>query len=139
MEKRGRETVLTSKRRKEAGRNSRGGGECGPGRLERQRFGREPAPEGGGQRTREHRVLLAGGPGRALRLGASPNPTTAGPYKSQGFLERRLGRRKGSPFLDPTPDSLVEICVGGLPAGSFSSWPWLFAFTKLYTAAGHRG
>lgn len=31
MEKRGRETVLTSKRRKEAGRNSRGGGNVGQG------------------------------------------------------------------------------------------------------------
>lgn len=53
--------------------------------------------EGGGQHTWEHRVLLAGSPGHALSLDATPNLTTGVPSQSQGFLERGLG--KGSLLL----------------------------------------
>lgn len=109
---------MTSKRRKGPGKAA---GECGAGRLERQRFGRWPAQEGGGQRTWEHLVLLAGGPGHAPRLGASPNPTTAILSQSQGFLERGL-RGRGSPAPAPTLASLLDTRTALPSACSYSSW-----------------
>ena len=120
MEERGRETAVTSKRRMGRGEAA---GECGAGRPERQRFGRRPAQEGGGQRTWEHHVLLAGSPGHAPSLGASPNPTTAVRSQSQGFLDRGLGGRGASPA--PTPGSLLETRIHPPSAGSYSSWHWL--------------
>lgn len=86
--------------------------ECGAGRLERQRFGRRPAREGGGQRAWEHYVLLAGGPGHAPSSGASPQHNDSRPVPKPGIPGERI-RRKGSP---PPPLCLVLFPHSHLPS-----------------------
>lgn len=107
MEERGREAVVTSRRRKGAGRGSRGmwGREAGEAVVWEAASprGRRPVHLGTSCTFGKY-------PRTCTRLGASPSPTIAVLSLSQGFLERGLGGR-GPPSLAPMPGSQLEARI----------------------------
>lgn len=136
MEARGRETAVTSKRKKGAGRGCRGmwGREAGePGEAAvweaASPRGRRPAHLGTS-------CSLGWWPRTCTRPGRLPQPNDSRPVPKPGIPGERI-RRKGAPsphLLATTPGSLFRTPI--CPLLSLFLQLWLFLSPKLYTSAG---
>lgn len=133
MEKRGRETAVTSKRRKGAGRGSRGmwGREAGEAAV-----WEAASPRGRRLAHLGTSCSLGCWPRTCTQPGRLPQPNDSRPVPKPGIPGERI-RRRGSLF--PAPTTWLSFWNSHLPAPRLApnnSWHWLSPSPKLYTAAG---